>query len=136
MEILPNLWSGLVLILQPVPLLTILVGVTLGILVGVLPGLSPAMGIALLVPFSYGLDPLIALVLLVAVYSAANYGGTITAIAINTPGTPSAIVATFDGYPLTQKGEPGRALGASVMASTVGGLTGTIILIFFSVPLA
>lgn len=136
MEILPNLWSGLLLMLQPVPLLTILVGVTLGILVGVLPGLSPAMGVALLVPFSYGLDPLIAMVLLVAVYSAANYGGTITAIAINTPGTPSAIVATFDGYPLTQQGQPGRALGAAVMASTVGGLTGTVILIFFSVPLA
>jgi putative tricarboxylic transport membrane protein len=136
MEILPNLWSGLLLMLQPVPLITILIGVTLGILVGVLPGLSPAMGVALLVPFSFGLDPLIALVLLVAVYSAANYGGTITAIAINTPGTPSAIVATFDGYPLTQQGAPGRALGAAVMASTVGGLTGTLILIFFSVPLA
>ena len=136
MEILTNLADGLTLLLGWKPMLVIIAGVIMGILVGVLPGLSPAMGVALLVPFSYGLDPLLALILLVAVYSAANYGGTITAIAINTPGTPSAIVSTFDGYPLTKQGKPGRALGASVIASTFGGISGTIILIFFSVPLA
>jgi len=136
MDILTNLYDGLGLLVGWQPILIIIVGVMMGILVGVLPGLSPAMGVALLVPFSYGLDPLFALILLVAVYSAANYGGTITAIAINTPGTPSAIVSTFDGYPLTQQGQPGRALGASVIASTVGGIFGTIVLIFFSVPLA
>ena len=136
MEIFSHLIEGFNLVLNWIPLLVIVVGVMMGILVGVLPGLSPAMGVALLVPFSYGLNPLYGLILLVAVYSAANYGGTITAIAINTPGTPSAIVSTFDGYPLTQQGKPGRALGASVIASTVGGIFGTIILIFFSVPLA
>jgi len=136
MEIFQHLLDGFHLILNWIPLLIVAVGVMLGILVGVLPGLSPAMGVALLVPFSYGLNPLYALILLTAVYSAANYGGTITAIAINTPGTPSAIVSTFDGYPLTQQGKPGRALGASVAASTVGGLFGTVVLIFFSVPLA
>ncbi|OQX89023.1 C4-dicarboxylate ABC transporter permease [candidate division KSB1 bacterium 4484_87] len=136
MEILTHLMQGFALLANWVPLLIIVVGVMLGILVGVLPGLSPAMGVALLVPFSYGLDPLYGLILLVSVYAAANYGGTITAIAINTPGTPSAIVSTFDGYPLTQQGKPGRALGTSVVASTFGGFFGTIILIFFSVPLA
>ena len=136
MEIFENLINGIHLLIGWEPLLVIISGVMMGILVGVLPGLSPAMGVALLVPFSYGLDPLFALILLVSVYSAANYGGTITAIAINTPGTPSAIVSTFDGYPLTQKGEPGKALGTSVVASTIGGFFGTIVLIFFSVPLA
>ncbi len=136
MEILTHLFQGFHLILGWFPLAIIVLGVVMGILVGVLPGLSPAMGVALLVPFSYGMEPLNALILLGSVYAAANYGGTITAIAINTPGTPSAIVSTFDGYPLTQKGQPGRALGTSVIASTVGGLFGTLVLIFFSVPLA
>ncbi len=136
MEIFSELLQGFQLILGWTPLFIIAVGVMMGILVGVLPGLSPAMGVALLVPFSYGMDPLYALILLASVYAAANYGGTITAIAINTPGTPSAIVSTFDGYPLTQQGQPGRALGASVIASTIGGLFGTVVLIFFSVPLA
>ena len=136
MEILTHLLNGFGLILNPTALLIIVAGVMMGILVGVLPGLSPAMGVALLVPFSYGMSPLNALILLVALYSAANYGGTITAIAINTPGTPSAIVSTFDGYPLTRQGKPGRALGASVMASAVGGFLGALVLVFFSVPLA
>jgi putative tricarboxylic transport membrane protein len=136
MDIFGHLWEGINLLIGWEPLIIIIIGVMLGILVGVLPGLSPAMGVALLVPFSYGLPPLYALILLVSLYSAANYGGTITAIAINTPGTPSAIVSTFDGYPLTQKGQPGKALGTSVVASTVGGFFGTLVLIFFSVPLA
>ena len=136
MEIFAHLADGFGNIFDLTSLLIIIAGVAMGILVGVLPGLSPAMGVALLVPFSYGMSPLNALILLAAVYSAANYGGTITAIAINTPGTPSAIVSTFDGYPLTKQGQPGRALGASVMASTVGGILGTVVLVFFSVPLA
>ncbi|MCA9732269.1 MAG: tripartite tricarboxylate transporter permease [Deferribacteres bacterium] len=136
MEIFAELLNGFQLISHFTPLLIIAAGIVMGILVGVMPGLSPAMGVALLVPFSYGMEPLNALILLASVYAAANYGGTITAIAINTPGTPSAIVSTFDGYPLTKQGQPGRALGTSVVASTVGGLFGTLILIFFSVPLA
>ncbi len=136
MEILTHLTQGFQLILSWTPLFIIVIGVMMGILVGVIPGLSPAMGVALLVPFSYGMNPLNALILLTSVYAAANYGGTITAIAINTPGTPSAIVSTFDGYPLTKQGQPGRALGTSVIASTVGGFFGAIILVFFSGPLA
>ncbi len=136
MEIVTELLAGFQLVFAWTPLMIIALGVLLGILVGVIPGLSPAMGVALLVPFSYGMDPLNALILLTSVYASANYGGTITAIAINTPGTPSAIVSTFDGYPLTQQGKPGRALGASVIASTIGGFFGALILVFFSDPLA
>ena len=136
MEIIIQLFSGFEVLMGWAPLAIIFSGVLMGIMVGVLPGLSPAMGVALLVPFSYGMSPMNAMIMLVALYSAANYGGTITAIAINTPGTPSAIVSTFDGYPLTKQGKPGRALGASVIASTIGGIVGTIVLVFFSVPLA
>jgi len=136
MDILSHLIQGFGLIAGWTPLFIIVAGVIMGIFVGVIPGLSPAMGVALLVPFSYGLNPLYALILLGSVYASANYGGTITAIAINTPGTPSAIVSTFDGYPLTKQGQPGLALGTSVVASTAGGIFGALVLIFFSVPLA
>lgn len=112
------------------------IGVIIGIMVGVLPGLSPSIGVALMLPVTFGLDPTSALVLLVSVYLASNYGGSITAIAINTPGTPGAVATTFDGYELTKQGKPLHALITSLTASTIGGLIGTIILIMFSVPLA
>jgi putative tricarboxylic transport membrane protein len=105
-------------------------------MVGVLPGLSPSIGVALMLPATFGMDPMSALVLLTAVYLSSNYGGSITAIAINTPGTPGAVATTFDGYELTKQGKPMHALLTSLTASTTGGLVGTIILILFSVPLA
>ena len=136
MELLTNLIEGFGYLAGWQPIVAIIVGVILGIIAGAMPGLSPSMGVALLVPFTYKMSPQIALILLVSIYIAANYGGSITAVTINTPGTPSAVVTSFDGYPLTLKGKPGVALGTSLISSTVGGIIGTIILIFFSVPLA
>ncbi len=118
------------------PLLAIIIGVFVGILVGAMPGLSPSMGVALLLPFTFRLDPLIGLVMLTAVYLASNYGGSITAVAINTPGTPSAVATAFDGYPLTQQGKAGIGLGHSLVSSVIGGFVGIIILILFAQPLA
>ncbi|MFQ3670648.1 MAG: tripartite tricarboxylate transporter permease [Verrucomicrobiia bacterium] len=118
------------------PLLMITVGIVLGIVVGAMPGLSPSMGVALLVPFTYGMSPTLALILLVSIYLAASYGGSITAITINTPGTASAVVTGFDGYPLTQQGRPEVALGVSLVISAVAGVIGTLVLIGCSVPLA
>jgi len=135
-ELLSNLGDGLAFVLGVVPILTITLGVAMGIVAGATPGLSPSMGVALLVPFTYAMSPTLALILLVAIYIAANYGGSITAVTINAPGTPSSVVTAFDGYPLTKKGKPGLALGVSLVASTVGGIIGTLILIFFSGPLA
>jgi putative tricarboxylic transport membrane protein len=134
--ILDNLVSAFAGLLSWKPLLVIVVGVLAGVVVGAMPGLSPSMGVALLVPFTYGMSPTLALVLLVAVYLAACYGGSITAITINAPGTAAAVVTTFDGYPLTAKGKPGMALGVSVVASALSGMLGCLILIFFSVPMA
>jgi putative tricarboxylic transport membrane protein len=136
MDLLTNLFEGFGYIVGVSPFIAIIAGVVLGILTGAMPGLSPSMGVALLVPFTYKLSPQIAMILLVSIYIAANYGGSITAVTINTPGTPSAVVTSFDGYPLTQQGKAGIGLGTSLVSSTVGGIIGTIILIFFSVPLA
>ncbi len=136
MDLFRDLMEGFGFVIGVMPLLTITAGVGIGILVGAMPGLSPSMGVALLVPFTYNFDPTLAMVLLTAVYLAADYGGSITAVTINAPGTPSAAVTAFDGYPLTKQGKPGIGLGVSLVASTVGGLIGTIILIGFSGPLA
>ena len=88
------------------------------------------------VPFTWEMEPGTALMFLVAVYVAASYGGSITAITINTPGTPSAVVTAMDGYPMFKSGRAGEALGVSLVSSTMAGLIGSIILILFSVPLA
>jgi putative tricarboxylic transport membrane protein len=136
MEILHNLSLGLSELIHFTPLLMIVLGVVIGIIVGVLPGLSPSIGVALMLPATFGMDPMSALVLLTSVYLSSNYGGSITAIAINTPGTPGAVATTFDGYELTKQGKPMYALLTSLTSSTVGGLVGTVILILFSVPLA
>ncbi len=136
MGIINDLWLGFQEFGHVLPILMMFTGVIIGVIVGVLPGLSPSIGVALMLPVTFGLDPISALVLLVSVYLASNYGGSITAIAINTPGTPGAVATTFDGYELTKQGKPLHALVTSLTASTIGGLVGTIILILFSVPLA
>ena len=136
MQLFQDLAFGFSVLAGWQPLLIVAVGVVLGIFVGAMPGLAPSTGVALLVPFSYTMSPALALILLTSIYLAANYGGSITAVLINTPGTPSAAVTAIDGYPLTVKGEPGKGLGTSLVASTIGGTIGAIILIFFSVPLA
>ncbi len=110
-------------------------GVLMGIFVGAMPGLNAATGVALLLPFTFGMDAATAMIMLCALYTAAEYGGSITAIAIGTPGTPAAVATTFDGYPLTKKGMPGKALGTSIIASTFGGVFSAICLIVLSVPL-
>jgi len=120
----------------PIPLLVVLAGVCVGILGGAMPGISPSMAVALLLPFTFGMSPSMGLVMLCAIYLAANYGGSVTAVMINTPGTPSAVVTSFDGYPLTRKGEAGKALGISLVSSVAGGFIGIFILVLFSAPLA
>ncbi|MEX2445688.1 MAG: tripartite tricarboxylate transporter permease [Alkalispirochaeta sp.] len=130
------LTQALMGVLDPISLLLIVLGVSAGILVGALPGLTATMAIALLVPFTFGMAPIHGLVLLGAIYSGAIYGGSFSAILINTPGTPSAIATTFDGFPMAQKGEAYRAIVTATLASVFGGVVGVIFLIFLSPPLA
>lgn len=136
MDLFSHLLDGLGALMGITPLLVIMAGVAIGILAGAMPGISPSMAVALLLPFSFGMTPSMGLVLLCAIYLASNYGGSITAVMVNTPGTPSAVVTAFDGYPLTRKGDAGTALGVSLVASVAGGFIGIIILVLFSAPLA
>ncbi len=108
----------------------------IGYLVGAIPGLGPSLGVALLIPFTYGMDPVVAIVGLVALYTAAEYGGAITAILINSPGTAAAVATSWDGYPLSQQGRVGEALTVSIVASGMGVLCSTVFLVFTAVPLS
>jgi putative tricarboxylic transport membrane protein len=123
-------------IFQPVNLMFIILGVGAGIIVGALPGLTATMAIALLVPFTFAMDPTHGLVLLGGIYCGAIFGGSFSAILINTPGTPSAIATTFDGYPLAKKGESYRAIVTATISSVIGGLIGVLFLLFLSPPLS
>jgi putative tricarboxylic transport membrane protein len=134
--LLDNLLLGFSTIATLPVMAAIVAGVLVGILCGVLPGLSASTTVALMVPFTFGMDPVVAVALLVSVYVAGEYGGSITAIAIGTPGTPAAAATMLDGYELTKQGKPGLALTTSVVASSIGGIIGALVLFAFSEPLA
>ena len=114
----------------------ILLGTALGIFVGAIPGLTGVMLIALVLPLTYTMDPLLALTLLIAIYVGAISGGMVTSTLLRMPGTPASIVTTFDGYPMAKKGQPERALGLGVMASFVGGLISWGFLVLLAKPIA
>jgi putative tricarboxylic transport membrane protein len=121
--------AGLAASFSPQIMLLVLAGTLLGIVVGALPGISGSTTTALLLPLTIMMSPTAAIAFLGAIYCAANYGGSITAILINTPGDPSASATAFDGYPLARRGEAGRALGMSAVASAIGGIFSVVVLI-------
>lgn len=121
--------TGLSYLMDPSLILVIAIGVAAGTLVGILPGLNSSTATALLLPFTLGLDPVQAVAFLAAIYCADNYGGSITAILINTPGAPSAAPTAFDGYPLAKQGQAARALGMATVTSTIGGIFSLIVFI-------
>jgi len=134
--IVANLISALSNVFNPISLAAIAAGVTMGIVIGALPGLSATMGVALLLPITFGMDPGVGLPMLVALYCGAMYGGSISAILIHTPGTPAAAATCLDGYPMAQRGEAGRAIGFSLTASFCGGIFSTFALLFIAPPLS
>ena len=113
-----------------------ILGVAWGIVGGALPGISPSIALALLLPFTYGMDPVTAIVLLGATYVGAEYGGSIPAILINTPGTNAAAATVVDGYYMHREGRGGEALGISLQSGVIGGIIGIIFLIAFTEPLS
>src|SRR5699024_2693699 len=117
-------------------LLLLVLGVICGISIGVLPGLTATMGVALLLPITFGMEPLPGILLLIGVYFGAVYGGTITAILINTPGTPASAATALDGYPMTQKGEAQKALTIATLSTSIGLIISVIILILLAPQLA
>src|SRR5918996_543444 len=122
--------------LQLSHLLVVLIGTVAGMVIGALPGLSAVSGVALLLPFTFTMEPAQGLIMLAAVYMAAEYGGSISAILINTPGTSGAACTTLDGTPLTRQGRAQEALYTSLFSGTVGGLIGALVLLFFTPWLA
>lgn len=118
------------------PLVTIMIGTVVGSIMGALPGLSSVSAIALMLPFTFTMDPAQGLVMLAAVYMSAEFGGSIPAILINTPGIPAAAVTTLDGYPMTQQGRATEALYLQLLAGVVGGALGAVVLVFFTPYLA
>lgn len=113
----------------------LIVGTVGGIVIGALPGFSASMGVALLIPITYGMSPVAGLIMLTAVYTSAIYGGSITATLCHTPGTPASAATAIDGYKLTQQGRGMEAVGVCTVASMIGGVVGALALLFLSPPL-
>jgi putative tricarboxylic transport membrane protein len=114
-------------ILNPVTFLLMLMGLLVGIIFGMIPGLTGITAIAVLTPFTYGMDTITALVLMAAVYCGAVYAGSISAILFNCPGDVSSIMTAVDGYPMRRKGQPEKALLAAMTSSGIGGIIGVVI---------
>jgi len=131
-----GLLLGFGLIFSVNNILAMFAGAVIGYFIGAMPGLTPSIGIALMVPFTFGLIPVVSMVMLVSLYMAAEYGGGITAIMLNAPGTPAAAATAFDGYPMAKNGQAGKALTLSILASGFGAFVSTILLILTAVPLA
>ncbi|NDV00497.1 tripartite tricarboxylate transporter permease [Pseudoroseicyclus tamaricis] len=114
----------------------VVIGVIAGIVVGAMPGLSATMAISVLVPFTFGLEPLVALGMMAGIYNGAMYGGAIPAVLLRIPGTPAAVATTFDGYPMAQKGQGGLALQVAVVSSSIGGIASAFALMLLAPPLS
>lgn len=122
--------------LTPLNMALALFGVVAGTVVGSIPGLTATMALAVLVPITFSMEPASALILLGAIYTGAIYGGAYAAILLNTPGTPSAIATTFDGYPMAKRGDGDLAVALACFASVFGGLVGAFALLFLAPPLS
>jgi putative tricarboxylic transport membrane protein len=130
------LFGSLAEVLQPQYLVPLAIGTLAGLIGGALPGVTITMTIIIVLPFTFGLDPLAGLAAMIGVYVGGESGGLVTASLLGIPGTPSSVATTFDGYPMSKKGEPGRAVWLGTWASFIGGLLGAIFLIAATMPLA
>ena len=135
MDLLGNLGLGVETALQPENLVWCFVGVVLGTAVGVLPGIGPTATIALLLPVTFGFEPVTALIMLAGIYYGAQYGGSTTAILINLPGESSAAVTAIDGHEMAMKGRSGAALAAAALGSFFAGSVATLLVAIFAPPL-
>ena len=131
-----NFIIGFSQILSVETLAILLLGLCLGILFGATPGLSTSMGMAFMLPVTYAMSPLLAFTMMTGLYIGGTSGGLITATLIGIPGTPASVATVFDGYPMTKKGEPGRALGLGIVSSFLGGMISLVFLFLFAPSLA
>lgn len=133
---LENIMVGLSVAFQPFNILIVAAGVALGICFGALPGLSASMGVAVLIPLTYSMDPVPGLIMLAGVYCGATYGGSISAVLINTPGTPANAATALDGHAMTKLGKGKEALTESIVASFWGGIISALALLLIAPALA
>jgi TctA family transporter len=132
MENLSLLIGGFGHILSVNHMLLMMLGVTLGILVGVLPGLGAPNGVSLLLPLTFSMDPISAIILLSCMYWGALFGGSTTSILFNIPGEPSSVATTFDGYPMAKNGQASRALTLAFVSAGLGALAGVVMITLLS----
>ena len=121
-----TVWSN------PEVLLMTFIGALGGVLLGAIPGMTATMGVALLIPFSFGMDLIPSIGLLLGIYCGGMYGGSISAILIHAPGTPAAAATLLDGYPMCKKGQAGKALSVAMFASFCGGVIGALVSEYFA----
>ena len=130
------LLQGLAVAIQPINLLYALIGVTLGTAVGVLPGIGPALTVALLLPVTYGLDPISAFIMFAGIYYGGMYGGSTTAILLNTPGESASVMTALEGNLMARAGRAAQALATAAIGSFIAGTIGTLLVVFFAPALA
>jgi putative tricarboxylic transport membrane protein len=136
MEILNNLILGFGVAISPMHLLYALIGVMLGTLIGVLPGIGPVATIAMLLPITFNLSPIAALIMLAGIYYGAQYGGSTTAILVNLPGESASVVTCLDGYQMARQGRAGPALATAALGSFFAGCVATLVIAVAAPPLA
>src|SRR3982750_4494830 len=136
MDLISNLSIGFGVAFTPINLLYAFIGCLLGTLIGVLPGIGPVATIAMLLPATYALPPVSALIMLAGIYYGAQYGGSTTAILVNLPGESSSVVTCIDGYQMARKGQAGKALAVAAIGSFIAGSFATLLIAAFAPPLA
>jgi TctA family transporter len=132
MENFDLLLQGFQIVLTPTHIGIMVIGVLLGLVVGVLPGLGAPNGVSLLIPLTFAMDPVSAIILLASMYWGALFGGSTTSILFNIPGEPSSVATTFDGYPMAQAGQPTRALSLAFLSAGTGALVGVVVITVLS----
>ncbi len=135
-EVLFALWHALFAVLSWQNILAMVFATFCGVVIGALPGLSATIGIAVLIPLTFGMDPMVALGMMAGIYNGSMYGGAIPAVLLRIPGTPSAIVTTFDGFPMSQQGKSGAALRIACISSAIGGMVSAVALMTLAPPLS
>src|SRR3982751_1971914 len=136
MELLSHLATGFSVALTPINLFYALIGCLLGTLIGVLPGIGPVATIAMLLPTTYALQPVSALIMLAGIYYGAQYGGSTTAVLLNMPGESSSVVTCLDGHQMARKGQAGAALAIAALGSFFAGTVATMLIASVAVPLS
>ena len=135
-EALSSLIGGFSVLADPMNIVYMFVGIALGVLIGVLPGLGGANGVAILLPLTFSMSPISAIIMLSSIYWGALFGGAITSILFNIPGEPWSVATTFDGHPMAQKGRAGEALTAAFTGSFIGAFFAVLVITFLAPVIA